>query len=147
VLVWRDVKSNNSRASGVRESDRQPRLLAVLAEDDDGIQWALTEALTDAGFDVIAVAEAARLREVLRERTPDVLVADYQLLDDTTEEVVIETVAQAVAQAVALRVVMVSAAPAARTLANRLAIPHIAKPFELDHLIAVVSDLARMTAA
>jgi DNA-binding NtrC family response regulator len=137
------VKPNNSRASGVRESDREPRRLAVLAEDDDGIQWALREALTDAGFDVIAVAEAARLREVLLERTPDVLVADYQLLDETTEAVVIETVAQAVA----LRIVMVSAAPAARTLADRLAIPHIAKPFELDHLIAVVSDLARTTAA
>lgn len=137
------MKTGISRVSGVRQAtERDARRLVVLAEDDEGIQWALTEALSEAGFDVIAVAKVETLREVLDQRQPDVLLADYQLLDDTTESVVTEIVARSSVP----NVVVVSAAPAARTLAERLSVPHIAKPFELDEVIAVVAE-ARTTAA
>ncbi len=137
------MNNRTNRVSGVRKTtDREGRRLVVLAEDDEGIQWALNEALTEAGCEVIAVATVHALREVLGARTPDVLVADYQLLDDTTEVIVTEIVeTSAVAS-----VVVVSAAPAARTLAERLAIPHISKPFELDEVIAAVAH-ARTSAA
>lgn len=128
------------RAADERDSRRR---VAILAEDDHDIQWALTEALIDAGFDVIAVADAERLRDVLSERRADVLVADYHLIGDTSEAVVVD----AVERAVVPRVVVVSASAEARFLAERLAIAHVAKPFELDHLIAVVSDESRNTAA
>jgi DNA-binding NtrC family response regulator len=111
------------------------RRLVVLAEDEDDLREALTEAMVDAGCEVIAVADVHNLRRVLEAHQPDVLLADFQLFDQTTEAVVTEV---AVARSIP-SVAIVSAAPAARVVAERLAVEHIAKPFELDRLLTLVT--------
>lgn len=127
---------NDERA---RCSDVQPqRTLVVVAEDEDDLREALAEAIVDAGFDVIAVADVPNLERVLDTHRPDVLLADFQLFDQTTEAVVTLVATRRMVP----RVAIVSAAPAARVVAERLAVQHIAKPFDLGHVLNLIADVS-----
>jgi two-component system, OmpR family, response regulator len=128
------VNDELPRSSGVRVQ----RTLVVLAEDEDDLREALADAITDAGFDVIAVADVPNLERVLDTHQPDVLLADFQLFDQTTEAVVTLVAAKRSIP----RVAIVSAAPAARAVAQRLAVQHIAKPFELDRVLNLIADVS-----
>jgi DNA-binding NtrC family response regulator len=119
---------NAPRTSGICSHRR----LVVLAEDEDDLRETLAEAIAETGCDVIAVADVPALRQVLSAHRPDVLLADFQLFDQTTEAVGTEV--RGTIPAVAI----VSAAPAARAIAERLAVEHIPKPFDLDRLLALV---------
>lgn len=108
--------------------------MVVLAEDEDDLRETLAEAIAETGCEVIAVADVPALRRVLAARRPDVLLADFQLFDQTTEAIVTEVAGSIAAVAI------VSAAPAARAIAARLAVEHIPKPFELDRLLELVTN-------
>lgn len=106
--------------------------MVVVAEDEDDLRETLADVISEAGCDVIAVADVAALREVLGRHRPDVLLADFQLSDQTTEEVVTEVAGKIPSVAI------VSAAPAAKLVAERLEVIHVGKPFELEHLLGLV---------
>jgi DNA-binding NtrC family response regulator len=108
----------------------------VLAEDEDDLREALSDAIRDAGCEVIAVADVPSLERVLEQTRADVLLADFQLFDQTTEPVVTRVVSNRMVPEIAI----VSAAPAARACAEKLAVRHISKPFDLDALLALVAS-------
>lgn len=140
-LVQLDATVNDERAqcSGVQaQRTLGQRTLVVVAEDEDDLREALAEAIVDAGFDVIAVADVPNLERVLDAHRPDVLLADFQLFDQTTEAVVTLVATKRTIP----RVAIVSAAPAARVVAERLAVQHIGKPFDLGHVLDLIADVS-----
>lgn len=109
-------------------------IVVVLAEDEQDLREAITELLEDAGARVTAVEDVVSLRAVLARVTPDVLLTDFHLSDGTVEEFLSELVAEQRLE----RIHVLSASPSARSAAERLGVHFLAKPFDLDALLALL---------
>src|SRR5882672_11612279 len=74
-------------------SDELPAqdITILLVEDDPPTLWRLQDALTKAGFDVVAAATLAEARASLARRIPLVLLTDLQLPDGHGVELIRET--------------------------------------------------------
>lgn len=106
----------------------------MLAEDEQDLREAITEILEDAGARVTAVEDVVSLRAVLARVTPDILLTDFHLTDGTVEEFLSELVTERRLE----RIHVLSASPVARAAAARLGIHFLAKPFDLDALLALL---------
>jgi len=123
------------RSSGVRGALDE---IVLIVEDDPGIREVIAEILIDAGHSVRAVATLAEARAFFVRWTPRVLIADLQLPDGSSEEL-LEELAQL---NVHVPTLVVSAAPDAAAVAARHRVAFLGKPFSLDDLVSITARLA-----
>lgn len=109
-------------------------LQVVLAEDDPDLRHVLEALLEDAGVRVTTVVDVSGLRALLERMTPDVLLTDFHLADGTVEELLWELVEEQRVE----RIHVLSASPLARIVAARVGVSFLAKPFDLEALLALV---------
>ena len=117
-------------------------MAAVLVVDDEpSIRFVLEKALGKAGFDVVCAASAEEARERLAERRFEVALLDVRLPGRSGFELLEEI------RAAGRRpfVVVMTAQDTLRAAVNAMRLgaeDYLVKPFDLDRLVQVVSDLA-----
>ncbi|HEU4783655.1 MAG TPA: response regulator [Ktedonobacterales bacterium] len=120
-------------------SERSKTIIVV--DDEPDIVFALTLMLGDAGYHVIAVSQGDDLIRLLRsEKAPDLILLDMLLAGRDGREIVRELKANPFTRSIP--VLMMSAHPrAAQEAADAGADGFLAKPFELETLVATVAAL------
>jgi CheY-like chemotaxis protein len=119
------------------------RKTIIVVDDEPDIEFALTLMLGDAGYHVVAVSQGDDLIKLLRtERSPDLILLDMLLAGRDGREIVRGLKADPSTRSIP--VLMISAHPrAAREAADAGADGFLAKPFDLDTLVATVAALLR----
>jgi CheY-like chemotaxis protein len=120
-------------------SDRRKTIFVV--DDEPDIGFALTLMLGDAGYHVVAVGQGDDLISLLRtEQAPDLTLLDMLLAGRDGREIVRELKDDPFTRSIP--VLMISAHPrAAQDAADAGADGFLAKPFELETLVAKVAAL------
>jgi len=120
-------------------ADRKPRVLVV--DDDDFIRACVVDILNDEGYDVLEAPHGAAALSVVDETVPDLILLDMRMpiLDGW-----------AFCREYRERpgphapiVVMTAAQDAAQRAAQVNSASYIAKPFQLDELVACVEHFTR----
>ena len=107
----------------------------LLVEDDSAIMDILTLFLQYEGFEVLKARSVAGALEILKAQSPDIVLLDYMLQDDTAEPVV-EYMQQ---QNRGIPIILLTAADDPSGKARRVGADYvIAKPFELESLVSSV---------
>ena len=119
------------------------RQTIIVVDDEPDIEFALTLMLGDAGYHVVAMSQADELIRRLRtEKAPDLILLDMLLAGRDGREIVRGLKANPSTRSIP--VLMMSAHPrAAQEAADAGADGFLAKPFDLDTLIATVAALLR----
>jgi CheY-like chemotaxis protein len=130
------------RGRGVSVSAARRRRRVLVVEDEAAIRRAIVAFLTDAGYVVAEAEDGQEALARMRESLPDVVVLDLQLPTMSGSDFLNRT--RADLRLAAVPIVILSADPglteAAATLGARGA---LAKPFDLDILLAVVDRVSR----
>lgn len=111
----------------------------LMVEDEAALREVLAEYLRAEGFDVDLAVNGVEALRMARQSTPDVLILDVNMpvLDGVA---VLETWT-ADADLGAVPVVLVSATPSLSRLATQFGVrASLAKPFDLDVLVAVIEQ-------
>lgn len=111
--------------------------VVLVAEDDTAVLGLIRAVLEDEGFTVAATLGAETLVEA-RERYPDMVLLDYQMPEMDGIQVAQELRADPETQAIPI-VAMTAARPAPRICREMDANGCLGKPFNLGHLISVVT--------
>ncbi|HKW22812.1 MAG TPA: response regulator [Ktedonobacterales bacterium] len=121
----------------------ESRKTIIVVDDEPDIEFALTLMLGDAGYHVVAVSQADELIQRLRsEKAPDLILLDMLLAGRDGREIVRGLKADP--STCSIPVVMMSAHPrAAQEAADAGADGFLAKPFELETLVATVAASLR----
>ncbi|MFB9067162.1 nitrogen regulation protein NR(I) [Pseudofulvimonas gallinarii] len=115
----------------------EPRRLAWLVDDDASLRLVLGDSLRDAGLRVQVFQDVAEVVAALDEGVPDLLVTDVRMPDGDG----IELLARVRAAHPELPVIVMSAFTDVPTTAGAFrhgAFDYLAKPFDLDDMMAVV---------
>lgn len=116
-----------------------PRVLAI--EDDEDIRYVITETLADEGYEVRAVGDGHAALAILAGWRPDVILLDLLLPDLDARAFRAAQGAGGLGADVPL--VVVSASRDAADLAAELgAVAALAKPFDVEDLLATVARAA-----
>ncbi|HEY7057438.1 MAG TPA: response regulator [Ktedonobacterales bacterium] len=117
------------------------RKTIIVVDDEPDIEFALTLMLGDAGYHVEARSQADELIQRLRtEKAPDLILLDMLLAGRDGREIVRDLKADPSTRSIP--VLMISAHPrAAQEAADAGADGFLAKPFELETLVAKVAAL------
>jgi two-component system, OmpR family, KDP operon response regulator KdpE len=107
---------------------------ALVVEDDETIREALMITLEGEGYVARGVASLSEAREALAGHSPTVVVLDLMLPDGRGDELLDELATRSDAPPT----VLVSASPDAPAVARRFGIACMTKPFDLDHLLAML---------
>jgi two-component system nitrogen regulation response regulator GlnG len=121
----------------------EPRRLAWLVDDDASLRLVLGDSLRDAGLRVQVFQDVAEVVAALDEGVPDLLVTDVRMPDGDG----IELLARVRAAHPELPVIVMSAFTDVPTTAGAFrhgAFDYLAKPFDLDDMMAVVGDSPAM---
>jgi len=86
-----DMKAGGDAMTPSTDELPAGEIRVLLVEDDPPTLWRLQDALTKAGFDVVAAATLAEARASLAQRIPLVLLTDLQLPDGHGVELIRET--------------------------------------------------------
>jgi CheY-like chemotaxis protein len=121
----------------------ESRKTIIVVDDEPDIEFALTLMLGDAGYHVEAMSRADELIQRLRtEQAPDLILLDMLLAGRDGREIVRDLKADPSTRSIP--VLMISAHPrAAQEAADAGADGFLAKPFDLDTLMAKVAALLR----
>lgn len=121
----------------------ESRKTIIVVDDEPDIEFALTLMLGDAGYHVEAMSQGDDLIQRLRtEKAPDLILLDMLLAGRDGREIVRDLKADPSTRSIP--VLMISAHPrAAQEAADAGADGFLAKPFDLDTLIAKVAALLR----
>src|SRR6185312_6307207 len=119
------------------------RQTIIVVDDEPDIGFALTLMLGDAGYHVEAVGHGNDLIRLLRsKKAPDLILLDMLLAGRDGREIVRDLKADPSTRSIP--VLMISAHPrAAQEAADAGSDGFLAKPFELDALVATVAALLR----
>ena len=113
----------------------------LIADDEPGIADALASALDDEGYDVTRVADGADALAVIERDHPDLLITDH-MMPGLTGAVLIARLRQRERDArpppPPLPIILMSAA---RSVATAPPTVFLAKPFDLDDVLALVAEL------
>ena len=107
-----------------------------LVDDDRSIRFVLAEALRDAGLAVREFGDAASVHAALREARPALLLTDVRMPGEDGLALLAELHAQAIGPVIVMSAYTDIATTAAAYRAG--AVDYLAKPFDLDHAVAVV---------
>ena len=109
----------------------------LLAEDDQSLRFVLSQALSKEGFDVRVTSNVATLSKWVREGEGDLVLSDVYM----GEQSLFDALPALRAARPNLPVIVMSAqstVATARTALGAGAYDYIAKPFDLDHLMAAL---------
>jgi CheY-like chemotaxis protein len=116
----------------------------LVVEDDPTLRSIVAQVLRDEGYEVDTAADGAEALAKVREGPPDAVVCDLVLPGLDGPSFVEACRSDPVGRAIPI--VLVSSVDAAATVARRLPVQgYLAKPFELEHLVATVGALAGAT--
>ena len=114
----------------------------LLLEDEQAIADAIVEILSVEGYVVRIAATVEQARAEIARQRPDVVLLDYMLAAGATSEpLLVELLAEPRRPALLLY----SATSAALPVAKRYGVRFLAKPFDLDVLVATVRELLDAT--
>jgi DNA-binding NtrC family response regulator len=105
------------------------RILVVENERDLGA--ALCDLLGEEGFVVALTSGIEEARATFASFEPDVVLVDYLLDGETSEQWVEEIAGRA-------EVILMSASPTSRSLAERHSLPFVTKPFDIERLLQIL---------
>ena len=111
------------------------RLLII--DDDERMLTTLVDVLRLKGYDVETAASGAQARDALRVRSPDVAVVDMRLPGESGIDLVNDIRAAAPDAEVVFITAYASLSNAIQAI-NGVAFAYLTKPFEMDHLLAVI---------
>ena len=119
----------------------EERPTVLIVDDDPGVHQMLTDVLSDEGYDVVAALNGREGLDRLHERKPDVILLDLMMpvMDGWRfrEEM------RRIEGAGTIPVVVLSATHSIVDAAKQIqADGYIAKPFDLDQLLAKLADYA-----
>jgi CheY-like chemotaxis protein len=115
---------------------RRPNVL--VADDDDAIRQVISEVLRDEGYDVICVENGAQaLRALQQAPPPDLVLLDLMMPVMSGWEVLEQLQSSYELSQIPVVVVSAMTAPGVRE--------HLAKPIDLEHLLATVGRLTADT--
>ena len=110
----------------------------LIVDDDQEIRELLGIALADEGYEVGAAASGSGALDLIKLRHPDLILVDLWLQGESGERFI--EAYRALPDATAA-LVLLSAAPELDTEAGRSGVDrYLAKPFELDELLAIVAQ-------
>ena len=115
----------------------------LVVDDDDNLQNLISAALTRAGYDVLSAHDAFEGLEVLKSRSPDVVLLDIMMpgMDG------IQMLARLREHDKNLRVIMMTAMTTPRAAIGAMreqACDFLAKPFDMDELLSAVKSAVEM---
>lgn len=113
-----------------------PRVLVVDVDDD--LRSTLCEVLSDAGFQPTCVPDVETARATLPQDPPNVLLLCRDAHAGAADKAALVEDAPD-----GTSVVLMSTHPTVATVAERLGVPLIAKPFDLDEFLATVERRSR----
>lgn len=122
--------------SGERTVSSAARAHVLIVEDDAAIGDSLAELLEDEGHRVSRAGSVRDGRTALEREAPQVLLVDYMLGGETAEPI-LDDAAAAVARPT---VILMSAAGHAMRVAEARGLRRLAKPFEVDDLLAAIDE-------
>lgn len=114
-------------------------VIVVVVEDDEWIRGPLVEALEDCGLRAVGAADLVEARRLLAAIRRPILLLDLDLGGGASGEELLVELAQAGRR---VPTALVTAARHGKTIAERNGVRHLAKPFDLDHLLEVVEEMA-----
>jgi pilus assembly protein CpaE len=116
----------------------------LVVEDDPTLRSIVAQVLREEGYGVETAADGAEALAKVRNSPPDAVVCDFVLPGLDGGGFVEACRSDPVGQTVPI--VIVSSVDAAATAARRLPVQgYLAKPFELEHLVATVNELSGAT--
>ena len=115
----------------VRTSAHRRDILVV--DDDDSIRAVLDDALDDAGFVVRTAGTTAAALQAVDDRTPDVVILDMRMPDDGPR-----FKGELLRRSLGAAIVAMSASIEGRTWATSMNVPFLAKPFQLEDVLAAI---------
>jgi two-component system nitrogen regulation response regulator GlnG len=107
-----------------------------IVDDDRSIRYVLAEALRDVGLAVREFGDAASVRAALCEARPALLLTDVRMPGEDGLALLAELSAQGIGPVIVMSAYTDVATTAAAYRAG--AVDYLAKPFDLDHAVAVV---------
>ncbi|MDE1893368.1 MAG: nitrogen regulation protein NR(I) [Xanthomonadaceae bacterium] len=116
-----------------------------VVDDDRGVRLVLTEALRDAGLAVREFGDADGVRQALPLERPALLLIDVRMPGESGLSLLTELQAQAIGPVIVMSAYTDVATTAAAYRAG--AVDYLAKPFDLDHAVAVVQRALAAVAA
>jgi DNA-binding response OmpR family regulator len=126
-----------------RAADARSAGPILVVEDDPSLLAAVSEALEDEGYEVVAVGHGRAALEAILRRRPALVLLDMRLPIMNGWDVARELRARGIALPI---VVMTAAQDAAAWAAEIGAAGYLAKPFDLLDLLATVERLRERTA-
>jgi two-component system, OmpR family, KDP operon response regulator KdpE len=118
--------------------ERQLNRRVLVIEDDNDIRSLITEALTNAGLDVVAAIDAGQTLRTALARKPAAVVLDIGLPDQDGTQFVARW-RERRPDATLVPIVIVSARSDRREIASLLGAAYVCgKPFEVDELVGEV---------
>jgi two-component system, OmpR family, response regulator len=118
----------------------------IVVDDDDDTRGALEMLFTDEGYSVVTVHSGARALETLRHgQCPAVVLFDYLMPEGDGLDLLTAVAADEALQRRYTYVCMTARdrsrmPPDFTALIDRLAVPFVAKPFDVDTLLATIED-------
>ncbi len=110
------------------------RTSVLVVDDDQAIREVIAEVLRDEGYDVVCAENgAAAMQELSKERRPDLVLLDLMMPVMSGWEVLEQLQADGMLSRIPVVVVSAMNAPGAHE--------HLAKPIDLDRLLATVGRL------
>jgi len=107
-----------------------------IVDDDRGVRFVLAEALRDAGLAVREFGDAEAARAALRDERPALLLTDVRMPGEDGLSLLHDLQQRAIGPVIVMSAYTDVATTAAAYRAG--AVDYLAKPFDLDHAVAVV---------
>lgn len=130
-------------AEDFRGTATKPAPLRVLVVDDEAlVRWAIGQTLDPDLYEIVEAADAKSAVRALLDATPHVVLLDLRL-PDCNDLRLLETVRR-LAPAATVILMTAFGSPDVRAAALRLGAAGVVdKPFDLDHLVGLVSRLTK----
>jgi two-component system response regulator CpxR len=123
-----------SRATGPAMPQAPHRPSVLVVDDDEAIRQVISEVLRDEGYEVVCAENGLQaLRELRKEHHPDLVLLDLMMPVMSGWEVLDELQSSDELSRIPVVVVSAMTAPGVSE--------HLAKPIDLDHLLATVGRL------
>lgn len=111
----------------------------LVIEDDEDLVAVLCEVLRDSGLHPVPASSIERARRALQAGGVEAVVLDWLLGTTSTEPLLRELAASAEP----VPTLIFSATESAAAVAERFGVPFLAKPFDLDSFLALVTEVRR----
>ncbi len=114
--------------------------LILVVEDDDDCRTVLQDVLELNGYAVKTCPDARRAVEAARASVPSLMLVDY-MMPDADGGWVVRTLRESGGRLASVPVVLTTGSTEGRTIAERLGVRSLEKPFDVNRLVELVQSL------